>query len=213
MNRLFQYASLLLLFAFVISLAPAEAQSRKKRSNKNDEYFDESGGFAHRLWYGGGFALGFSGNSDFSVFNFGLSPMVGYKIVENVSAGPRIAFNYSFMKGYATDGRIHKVQPFSYSVATFARFKFLRSLFAHVEIEFESRESPLVTNGSTLFVLDTDTNKIATVREGRENFYVGLGYTSGSIWGYEILVLYNTTEPDDSLNLPFDIRFAITYNF
>ena len=211
MKNFFQYISLVLVFAFLISLAPAEAQ-RSKRNSKNDEYFDESGGFAHRLWYGGGFLLGFSGNSEFSVFNFGLSPMVGYKVIENVSVGPRIAFQYSFIKGYATDGRIHNSQPFSYSVATFARFKFLQSLFAHIELEFESRESPLVTNGN-LFVLDSRTNEIATVREGRQNFYIGAGYTSGGIWGYEILVLFNTTEPDDSINLPFDIRFGITYNF
>ena len=72
--------ALLLLFTFVIGVSTAEAQRSKKKRNSTEEYFDESGGFAHRLWYGGGFNLNFGGNGGSNQLLIGVSPMVGFKI-------------------------------------------------------------------------------------------------------------------------------------
>ena len=34
---------------------PADTQKPDKKKKKTDDYFDEKGGFKHRLWYGGNF--------------------------------------------------------------------------------------------------------------------------------------------------------------
>ena len=89
--------ALLLLFTFVIGVSTAEAQRSKKKRNSTEEYFDESGGFAHRLWYGGGFNLNFGGNGGSNQLLIGVSPMVGFKINDIFSLGPRVSFDLSLI--------------------------------------------------------------------------------------------------------------------
>lgn len=206
-----------LWISLVFLLASPEAQAQKpkdKRSSGVSEYLEDKGNFASHLWYGGSFNLGFNGNSYYSLFNIGISPMVGYKIIDPISIGPRVSFQYTFIKGIGTDNNIHKVQPLAYSVAAFSRFKFLRSFFAHLEYEYESEELPYFS-GPYLYY-DAAQAKIATVRVNRDNLYIGAGYnTSGGQggFGYEILLLYNALNGANSLDLPFLLRFGLTYNF
>ena len=214
------YFIFLLLAALFISLPnDVEAQSRKRKKNRTskvDKYFDESQGIAHRLWYGGGFNLGFNGNNLFNVFNIGVSPMVGFKLIDQVSVGPRVSFQYTSVKGIATDNNIRRVQPLSYSAGLFARYKFLPMIFAQVEYEYENSEYPLINGFNGALVWDNTLQEVATVREARDNVYIGLGYTSGlgfGTFGYEIMLLYNVLEPEDSLDLPFSLRFGFTYGF
>ncbi|MBK8490540.1 MAG: hypothetical protein IPL49_06465 [Saprospirales bacterium] len=202
-----------IILIFFLASAPALAQkSKTKGSSGVTEYLDDKGNFASHLWYGGNFNLGFSGNSYYSLFNLGIAPMVGYKIIEPLSVGPRASIQYSFVKGYATDGNIHKVQPLSYSIAAFARFKFFRSIFAHLEYEYENAELPYFS-GPYLYY-DAAQAKVATARVTRDNLYIGAGYNaSNGGWGYEIMVLYNALSAPDALELPFLIRFGITYKY
>lgn len=204
---------LFLFLAMVFATSPAFAQkSKSKRSSGLTEYLDDKGNFASHLWYGGNFNLGLSGNSYYNLFNAGISPMVGYKILPSLSVGPRVSLQYTYIKGLGTDGNVHKVQPVSYSIGAFARFKFLRSLFIHAEYEYENAEFPYFS-GPFLFY-DLSQAKIATERIGRDNVYIGAGFnSSANAWGYELLLLYNATAGDNSLTLPFLIRFGITYNF
>jgi hypothetical protein len=200
--------------SLVVAATPLHAQkSKSKRSSGVSEYLDDKGNFASKLWYGGGFNLGFSGNNYYNLFNLGVSPMVGYKVFPSFSVGPRFSLQYTYIKGIGTDGNIHKVQPISFSYGVFARYKFLRSLFAHVEYEHENAEFPYF-NGPYLYY-DASLAKIATERVSWDNVYVGLGYNSsgGNGFGYEIMLLYNVTQPANSFDLPFDIRFGFTYNF
>ena len=207
MKKFSFYLSLILALAFFVNINTADAQRR----TKNDEYFDESGNFASRLWYGGGFNLGFTGNSAYNVFGIGISPMVGYKIIENISIGPRASFNYTHVKGVGSDGGIHKVQPIDFGIGAFGRFKVIENFFAQVEFEFESREDFFV-DGLGRFAINSDGN-VVTQRQARENFYIGAGYSSGGLFAYEIMILYNTSVPDDTFESPFNYRFGFTYNF
>lgn len=203
--------SLIILIVFAITLPEAHGQ---RRSKPVDEYFDESGGFKHRLWYGGGFNLGFSGNSIYSVFNIGISPMVGYKIIEPFSVGPRVGLNYSYIKGTATDGQVHAVQPVTWAVGAFTRYKLFGAFFAHFEYEYENQEIPLVDGQTGIYLAyDFDEDKVRTVRESKDNVYLGAGYSSGGIFAYEVMLLYNFLEPENSTRLPFDIRIGFTYKF
>ncbi len=209
MKKYIWFALLALIFS-VVSTHDAYAQKRKKRSSKTDSYFDESG-FANKLWYGGNFNLGFSGSGETNLFVFGLSPMVGYKIWNDVvSVGPRAGFTYNFIKGRGSDLAIYKVNPTSWSIGAFARIKPIASLFAHFEYEYANTKVVYIDDFGLLLV---QNGEVVVDKVVRDNVYVGLGYTSGGLWAYEILLLYNVNAPDDDLTLPFDLRFGITYKF
>ncbi len=183
---------------------------KSSKKEKTDDYFDESGNFKRKLWFGGGVTFRFSGGQNLSIFEGGLSPMVGYKITDKLSVGPRVGFNYSRIK-LVENNRIYIVEPLSLNGGVFARYKFLNMLFAHVEYERFSEES-VDPNNDGFIELDQD-GEIYTERIGSNNAYVGLGYTSGGLIGYEIVLLYNVLEPQNSLQTPFSFRAGFTYKF
>ncbi|MCP3930463.1 MAG: hypothetical protein GY705_15330 [Bacteroidetes bacterium] len=181
-------------FLFFLN-ADLQAQSKGKKKKETVEFKD-------KLWYGGGFNLGFSGYNGANVFSIGVSPMVGYKIFEPFSVGPRFAVNYSYIKYNYGGGRVDVYQPVSYAFGLFARYKIYGPIFAHAEIEFENEA-----------LLDLGSQDI--IRQNRTNPYIGLGYFSRGrgAFGYEIYLLYNLDEPASSTNLPFEFRLGFTYNF
>jgi len=131
MKKITKIFSLLLLFTLVIGISTAEAQRSKKKKKKRDsteEYFDESGGFAHRLWYGGGFNLNFGGGQFASEMVLGISPMVGYKINDIISVGPRVSVDYYEIFIDGSNPRY-----LFWGVGPFARGKFSETIFAQVE--------------------------------------------------------------------------------
>ena len=178
-------------------------KKKKEKVEKNDEYFDESGGFGHRLWYGGGFNLGFTGNNFRSLFQIGISPMVGYKIFDELSVGPRVSLQYNHFRLNLGGGNIEKANATSWGLGAFARYKVFQNFFAHAEYEYENAVGFFLGN-----------NEIITVREKLNNYYLGAGYNSGNgIFGYEIYLLYNFNEREDTTNIPIDFRIGFTYNF
>jgi hypothetical protein len=161
-------------------------------SKSTDKYFDESGGFKHRLWYGGGFNLGLNG----SAFQVGITPMVGYKIVGELSAGPRLGIAYtSFSNGNTRESFT------DYNAGVFARYKFLGFLFLHAEYGYSSK------NYLDEFYRPIKLNRFAPA--------LGVGYNSGSgSFGYEISLLYDPTIGDITSSIsPLDIRVGFNYNF
>lgn len=186
------------------------AQKSKKKKSSTDEYFDEGGSLKTKLWYGGGFTLSFNGGNNYSIFQFGLSPMVGYKITDKFSMGPRfsfVAFNY---KESDFNGGVLKTTPVSWDVGVFARYKIIPIIFAHVEYQYEKAIDNIyaVNNGGV--------RELEVSWDQRNNFLIGAGYTSSTDYalGYEILVLYNTTLPDNLLwKSPIEFRIGLTYNF
>ena len=113
-----------LLSIFFLSAFSTDAYSqrrgkKKKKSSKTDQYFDESG-FANKLWYGGGVNLGFSGGNNSSSFFFGLSPMLGYKLVDDiVSVGPRAGFQYNHFRVRDFSNEVFKANTLAYNVGVF----------------------------------------------------------------------------------------------
>ena len=185
--------------------------SPSKKSTKTDDYFDEKGGFKHRLWYGAGGALNFNSSGDYSLFTIGLSPMIGYKIIGGLSAGPRLGFTYTNYKGYNTARKISSVGLINYSVGAFVRYKAFQQFFAHAEYDYESIQYP---GGSTYGIITLDpSGKAIKERSGRSNKYLGLGYSSGGLFGYEIMALYNFSITDKTIESPVNFRAGITYNF
>jgi hypothetical protein len=173
----------------------SRSQSRSSQSEK----------FGDRLWYGGGFNLGFSGAPGVSGFQFGLSPMVGFKIFEPFSIGPRVMAQYNYFRARTINNDAVTAHPISWAAGVFMRYKVVPMFFAHVEAEYEDR--PLV---------NIDFDRIQVLRDRRNNFYVGAGYTTSQghkSWGYELSVLFNLADDGQTLDLPFILRFGITYNF
>ncbi len=198
MKKITRIFTLLLLFTFVIGVMTADAQRTRKKKDSTEEYFDESGGFAHRLWYGGGFNLNFGNGGGANTMILGISPMVGYKINDIISVGPRVSFDYYeiFIDGsnprYAFWG-----------IGPFARGKFSEAIFAHVEYQIQGVSG--LNDASDLFQATVDN---------RENFFLGAGYQSsgGGLLGYEIMALYNFLD-DNEFNVPISFRFGLNYNF
>jgi hypothetical protein len=207
MKRIIHLA--LWIFVLLLAFSPeAEAQRNKKKKSSVDKYFDESGNFTSRLWYGGGFNLGFSGNNNESIFQLGVSPIVGYKITENFSVGPRLSVLYLLYRAETfTPAGIQSANLFNYGLGAFGRFKFARTIFAHVEYGFDNEVVDLFYNPSS--------NDWSFGRRLRNNALVGVGYndSAGGVWGYEIYLLYNLIQDNSVIDLPIDLRFGVTYNF
>lgn len=208
MKRILQLCMLIavLLMAFQHDAMAQSRGKKKKKQTKTDQYFDDSGGFSHRLWYGGGFNLNFGGGFGVSQFNIGVSPMVGYKITDNFSVGPRVSVLYTDLRVRDFNNRVYRAGLVDWSVAAFTRYKFLDFLFAHVEYGVERIS---FTDGTV------SGDKLVTGTRQQDNFFIGAGYNSnsGGLWGFEISLLYNVLLPDNSPNTPFDIRFGVNYKF
>jgi hypothetical protein len=190
---------------------PSPTKSKKKTTKKTDDYFDESGGFKHRLWYGGNFNLGFNGAEGTSMFTIGLTPMIGYKIIGGLSAGPRVGISYTNIKAYNTQNKVSSVGLTDFSLGAFTRYKAFKNFFAHAEYEYQSQQLPFGDNNN-LILLDA-AGKAIKKRFNRSNNYIGLGYSSGEIFSYEIMGLYNLSIPKGSFEQPISIRAGFTYKF
>lgn len=200
MKNVFQLSCLL----FVLLLAlPASTQAQ---DSDVDKYFDESQGFTHRLWYGGGLGLGFSGVQGSSLFRVGISPLIGYKLTENLSVGPRFSLQYSHYRENFI-GFVARANLIDYGAGVFTRYKLIRDFFIHLEYGADLQER---VNLGTI-----NGNEFATSRVSISNGYVGVGYNASfnGVWGTDLYLLYNVLLPENSLRSPFDLRFGITYNF
>ena len=201
----------ILVITFFVSLGTSYSQNNKKDV---DKYFDDTRSFKDRLWYGGGFNLGYSSSDFYNVFNIGITPMVGYKVLPNLSFGPRFGIDYTYLKGYTTNGSRKGTDLTTYSVGVFGRLKFLKVLFLHAEYNYQSIEDPDWGGSYPYLSVDPNNNKVLTLRTGEDNLYAGVGYNSGEgLFGYEILVLYNFNVTENDYRNPFDFRIGFTYKF
>ena len=239
MNKILKFSFLLVLFSLCFAIADVDAQnygrkkkkkkkSSKPKTEKTDDYFDESGNFASKLWYGGALDLSYCSPTFnlslfgggictpyVSSFTGGITPMVGYKIVGGLSAGPTAGIRYNTIKGTAVDNTIRHGDAMSWSLGVFARYKFLRTLFAHTEYGIESNEYVYFDNIGRILVHPV-TLDVITERINQSKFYLGIGYNSGGeLLAFEIYLLNNFIKPPyettDILNLT--LRFGLTYKF
>ncbi|MBK8566197.1 MAG: hypothetical protein IPN76_23360 [Saprospiraceae bacterium] len=110
-----------------------------------------------------------------------------------------------------TTAQFTKRRPFRSSYGAFARIKPFQNFFAHFEYEHQSTES-IDPDQDGRIVIGTD-DKIVTGRIPYNNTYIGAGYNSGSLWAYELMILYNLNHPESSFASPFSLRFGLTYKF
>ncbi|MEY2950329.1 MAG: hypothetical protein RLZZ248_1530 [Bacteroidota bacterium] len=208
MNKLQQSSGLKALLAFLLicvaSVTGFSQAIKRSGSTSSNPINTPPPVFEEKIWYGGGFNLGFSGSSFVSLFQLGISPMVGYKFTPQWSAGPRISLTYSYYSARTANGGKDNAQPISYAGGIFTRYKVIPAIFLHAEAELANEA--LVYSG---------VSQIEVQRRTRENVYLGVGYNSagGNGFGYEILLLYNLNMPQNIIESPFDIRFGFNYKF
>ena len=219
--------TIILISFLTLSFIPTDTSAQRGRSKKKskssvDKAFDKDGDLMDKLWFGGMVSPGFSSNDQISEFAMGISPMVGYKISEKLSIGPRVSATYRHLRGLGYNGfsftdDIKRGNTFSTSVALFGRYKILPAIFAHAEYEKSiTNYTPVYRNFSNQIFLavDPNTDEVLAEREIQNNAYVGLGYTSvGGILNTEISVLYNVLDNSQSLSIPIVFRFGLNYNF
>lgn len=120
-----------LIFAFLLALLSFSSNAQRVITSEEEPKQEKSTNqLSSRIWYGGGFQLGFSSYYGGNVFAFGLSPMVGYKIIEPVSIGPRVEMTYTSFK----QPGFKAVSLFDVDAGVFLRFRVFRGLFLQGEL-------------------------------------------------------------------------------
>lgn len=198
----------LFLILLCLVAGSVEAQSSKKKSSSKKKKKEETA-LKERIWYGGSFVLGFNGQNGYSFFQFGLAPMVGYKILPWLSAGPRIAPTYGSVKGPSNVG-LSRANLLDFEYGMFTRAKIYNAIYVQGELGRRSTANPIFGNVGS-------DGKVPIIRTTRTDYLVGAGYAQGAGgWGSDITVLYNIAVANDITNLyesPLVIRFGLTYNF
>lgn len=186
------FAGLMLLAQVSFSQRVIEKEDRPEKR--------EPAPLRSKLWYGGGIQLGLSSYNGSNVFSFGLSPMVGYKIVQAISIGPRVEMLYSSIKvpGYKA------ISLFDIDAGVFVRAKVFRGLFFQGELSNSWLQQP-TGNG---------TEKITNTRFN-QRLGAGWNFGNGQGGGSEIGVFYNFAIANDiySYENPLGYRFGFTWNF
>ncbi|MFN0034302.1 MAG: hypothetical protein ACKVUS_04490 [Saprospiraceae bacterium] len=175
-------------------------RARERDLEKEDEKESAPKDFKSRLWYGSGLNLRFGGVNGSSVFVIGIAPMVGYKIVGPLSAGPRVAFDFTSYKrrGFKAVGLT------SVDAGAFVRCRVFRGLFLQGEVSNQwYQDLNLITNEK--------------INEQRVNQRLGAGWNFGEPGGTgsEISILYNFNIANDieSGDSPIEYRFGFTWKF
>lgn len=217
MKNIIKFLSLVLIFAFAVSINTTDAQTRKKK-DRVDEYFDDEGTLLQQTWFGADLNFNFIPFAVGNYISYGISPIAGYKITDAISVGPRVEF--SVINGRInSDFRIPDL-PFRFNSVTvgagaFARAKVGRSYFLHAEFARISQGQPSV-DGNLIPQYDSNGNFVIN-RFADNHFFVGGGFYGqiGNVWGYQITALFDTLVSRDlwEISLPITTRFGINYKF
>ena len=191
-----------LTFGMVIFLSlsafPLMAQS-KKNKKEQISYWKE------KVWYGGGFNLGFSSNYydgyQSNVFGIGVSPMAGHKFNHWLSAGPRFSIDFTTAK-FSDAFDTYSYNSLDFGVGLFSRMKFLNNWFVHMEYSWLNETIAYLYPGY-----------IEKERQWRDILLFGIGYTSGGDVAYEIYVNYDFFEDPDSYRVPIVYRAGNSFKF
>lgn len=177
---------------------------KKKKKKKKKKKSESEYSLKDHLWYGGGIGLGFGSTAGYSQFGFGISPMVGYKIIGPLSVGPRLSIDYTSVK-YQGLGTYNL---FDVELSLFARVKVFKGLFIQGEIGTVTDQ----------YLGQNNTGNLEKVKRTRPAQYVGLGYNFSNGeggFGQEISIMYDFYIANDinAYENPWQYRFAITFGF
>ena len=196
----------LLFLALLLAPVVAFAQTPEEEADDDLDYYNNRPQVVDRrgdspIWYGTGAQLGFAATSFQSNFLIGLSPIVGYKVNNFLSVGPRGSVTYNRFRDDRFDFREGYVE---WEFGGFARALIYRGFFAHAEYNLLN-EVDIFGNG----------NGLQTVRRTRAVPFLGGGIQQGGGpggVGFEVLILFRLTQPDVINDSPFQFRTGINFN-
>lgn len=172
----------LMAVGLVFSLHPLAAQFREQ---------DTRGDFLERIYFGGG--GGFSGGNQFT--SLSLSPLVGYKVKENFSAGMQVTYQFTKLGNFNAS---------NYGGGPFVLYAFFDKVFAYSQFEYLNVQ-PLIGGGKS-------------DRRDFTSLFAGLGYNEpvGRNLAFQVALLYNLLH-GDGINSPYEspaqLRAGIVSNF
>ncbi len=194
----------LMLLIFLVQSTAAQRRDREREKPRAMENLPEKvkeekpTDFKSHLWFGGGVNIGYGGYNGYSSFNFGLSPMVGYKVIGPLSVGPRVAYDLTSIKlvGYGSWALN------SFDVGAFVRCRVVSGLFFQGELSNQWFQNVI---------------NLTKINDQRTNQRIGAGWNFGQRGGTgsEITILYNFESARDinsNLN-PVEYRFGFTWKF
>jgi hypothetical protein len=201
-----KYLSLLILCLLTLQLAAQTDPDREAEAEADLDYYsgdkpsqERSDRFSDNLWFGGGIQLGFQANTFNSFFLIGLSPMVGYKLNDRFSVGPRVSLNYN---RFTCDQGDFKTGYLTWEAGIFARAKIINPIFIHAEMSLENRR------------LITGCNE--PLRQTRSVPYLGVGYSpdNGGGGSSELLLLFRLRRDGQNIiESPYVFRTGFNFNF
>lgn len=202
----------LLLAIFTVSASLLAQGNTEEKAREDLDYYNSGNDrpanqrgatFGENLWFGTGAQLGFQGGNFTSFFQIGLSPIVGYKVNNFLSVGPRGSFLYNSYKEDFGNGDPFKAKFVTWSAGAFARAKVFFPFFVHAEYSLLNEVQNFDVNGDP-------------VRRTRAIPFLGGGISQGGVdggVGYEILILFRLSQADQIGDSPFELRTGVNFNF
>jgi hypothetical protein len=167
--------------------------------------------FTAKLWYGAGGVAWFGGNGITNQFTIGLTPQVGYKFNNWLSAGPRLGAIYTGVKGPTDIGGRERVNLWNFSAAAFARAR-ISMFYIQPEFGLES-QAFYFTDFRGAIVTDVNLNP-AVQRENQTVLLIGGGYNAGGeTVSTDIGLFYNLFDDVESNVSPITFRIMITFGY
>ncbi len=171
------------LFIIIISMIIVSKNLNAQRS------------FGSRIFTGGSLGLQFG-----NITLIDVSPMIGYRLTEDIDVGVNLTYKYYNYNDYYkyTDPQTNKIQYFDLKTnilggGIFGRYHFTENLFAHLEVEYLSfsiDKYSIYNNG-----LISKKEKV-----GITSLFVGGGYKQeiGYNSFFTLMILYNLNETTNS---------------
>lgn len=200
-----------LVLVAVLMISFTHDADAQKRSRDVDEYFDDRGNFTDRLWYGADFTLNFFSIPNGTAFNAGIAPMVGYKVTDAFSVGPRVEILYRGERYNVGTGSDLKFNSTNYGVGAFTRLKVFNQYFLHAEYQALSNETGVLVQDLTN---PPNNVSVVTSRSWEDHFFLGGGYgASGGGVGFQASILWDVLQEYTSSNIPLYYRIGVNYKF
>lgn len=182
-------------------------------NNKTTDEEEEKGFNPNNMIFGGGFVLGAGGG----VTNIGISPIIGYRFTERLSAGIGLGYQYLSVKNYDAyidntgASRSYTLKTSIYSGSIWSRFVVWQNVFLHVEPEM------IFWNRVNNVYYDAVANKVV---EDKKNLFVprlllggGLRQPISDRVSFVATALYDVIQDPNSPYNGFDIRFGVVAGF
>lgn len=188
----------LLVFTFGI-LSGGFAQYENTSGKKQEQKKKKNVAKVNR-WFAGGMIGG--GWSNYGGY-FEISPLVGYKVTPNFHVGTRLTYIYSSYKYYSNGPSLSSN---TYGGSLFARYTFLKFLYAQAEFEVLSYQ----------YYTQVQPDQYESIRNTLTNLYLGGGLyqsfgkgfaTIGIFWNLLEDPLYDNYYSNPFMRISFGVGF------